>query len=196
MDTFIPDVEQIDAFWLQKWGETFGSPDLALSMFKNDRIRDRVYKQMLETSELDITAKFQPAEIVALNVFITKRERLKKVCGLVVHGKLIREKIGKSDFEFLSKTFDFDDLKLAMSLRDLHPDGEEFEVDFSRLAEMVKRSGETCVDRWREQQSDQMKLRLMLTEDLSSQPELPHLHVSDEHISEIVGAVGMRLAAQ
>lgn len=195
MNSYIPSIDQIQPHWFEKWGATFGSTDLGAEMISNPRIRERAYQQMLDRSDIDQTAVLSEVELACIHAFTEKRDRLQKLCGLVVHGRCIRESVTKQSFDLISKQFGLDDLKLAMGLRDMHPDIGDFEIELARLGEMVTRSGLACIQQWRSSQSEQVQLRLALVDDGQAKTEPSKLAIGHDQILSIVEHVGTELAA-
>ncbi len=193
MGHFIPEVGQVDTNWLSRWGDSFNSPQLAKGLFENPRLRDRVYQQMLLDSEIDVAASFDDSEMASLLAFSNHREKLKTVCGLVVHGAFIRSIVTKADFETLSKAFKPDDLQLALKLRDVHPAQSNFAVDLSKLGNLVKRAGKECVDRWRGSARPQLKLRLDLVDLPEDTLVFERSEISNDVANSIVKAASVAI---
>lgn len=196
MSRFVPSIDHVDPEWFKRWGATFGSPELALEMFQNERLRDRTYEQMLAHSDVEADIEFSDVELACLHSFINVRERLERVCGLVMFGRHIRDSVSRTQFEKMSKLFSVDDLKLVIELRDFHPEADAFSVDLSRLQEMVSRAGEACLAIWREHQSEQLQLRLALIDNSPALNDPAHLPLETEKIISLVETVGTRLASQ
>lgn len=196
MNNFVPALEQVNPRCIEEWGGSFGSPQLAIDLIQNPRVRERAYRQMLDQGDLVSDAVFSDVELACLSSFVNDKARLTKLCGLVYHGEHIRGCISKNEFDLITRQYGFDDLKLAISMRELHPSvGGDFDVELSRLGEMVSRSGQACLDCWRAHQSKQVQLRLSLVDDPSSASEPAKLTLESEQIVKIVDHIGMRLAA-
>ena len=194
MAHYLPELEKIDTEWFELWGNTFGAPELVSAMLSNVRVRDRVARQMLHKSEVDLNASFSDVEQKVLRVFENDRNRLSLICGLVVHGRIIRGQVRKAGITALAKKFDWDDLRITASLRELHNDSQRFDIDLSRLDELVLRAGKMCLTQWRAGLNRQMQLRV----DLMDRPHIEDvdssLEIGIDYASAVVNAVCLRLA--
>lgn len=161
---FVPEVEQVHTDWYKEWGKTIGSPHLAEEMFNNNRLRDRVYEQVIHSGSLQVDARFSAHEIACLNAYSSDKKKLERICGLVVYGKVLRENISKSDYDLMAKMVAADEMKIAAGLRDYHLEEISFSVDMTRLDELVLRTGAACVALWKSALHEQMRIRIDLLE--------------------------------
>ncbi len=193
MRSFIPEGSQIDSRWYSAWGEQFGIPELAGDMANNPRIADRMTLSVFESMKIDVRSRFGEDEIVPVAQFIDDRNRLTNLCGLVMHGELIRTQVCRTEFEALCKVFSVEDLQIAACLPELHGGRSEFGFEINKLPELVLRSGKACIQAWKTGLSEQMALRLQLLEtEEETQPE-DFQQVSAELSSAIVLAVSRKL---
>ena len=164
MNRFLPERSDINPRWFHAWGESFGSSSLAIDMSNNDRIFARVRDRMFQAMGIDINAPLNEYDVLVAHAYATDKVRLARLCGMVFHGELLRNRISKSDFETISKIFDIDDLKLMASLRDLHAEDQTFQADMSKLSMLIERTGAACISSWKAGLDEQMGMRIHLME--------------------------------
>jgi len=193
MSNFLPERDQINPRWFTVWGETFGAPELATQMSGNDRIFIRARERMFSALGIDMTAQQNADDIVSATAYSNDKSRLTRICGMVMHGEFLRGKIQKSDFELIAKIFSFEDLKIAVSLRHLHPDSSEFGSDMSRLSTLIEGAGLACIEAWKAGLDEQMGMRIHLIEtDEDLEKEITQ-SVNAELAYEIVTEVSKKL---
>ncbi len=199
---FIPDVHQVHPDWYKEWGKAIGSPELAEEMFNNERLRNRVHEQIINSGELELDARFSDVELACLQACAQDRKRLEKISGLVIYGKILRENVNKADFDPMAKMIALDDLRTAVGLRDYHIEDIGYSVDMSRLDELVQRTGASCVTLWKNNLYPQMRLRVDLLDKPDTEDANGNAVVSEEQAAAIVCAVAhtvwsdtLRLAA-
>ena len=144
---FVPEVDQVHPGWYREWGKTIGSPQLAEEMYNNNRLRNRVYEQIIQAGNLQADVRFSAHEIACLNAYSKDKKKLERLCGLVVYGKILRENINKPDFDAMAKMVSLDEMKIAVGLRDYHLEDINYSVDMTRLDELVLRTGSSCPSR-------------------------------------------------
>lgn len=169
MARYLPNRDEINPRWFDKWGDTFGSPDLALQMVQNDRIFERMRNRMLEAFGIDLTADLSQEDIWAAQAYGADRERLARICGMIIHGEFLRTCVSKDDFNAIASVFSVEDLKMAVSLNHLHPKQSEFTTDASKITTLIDRAGKACIHSWKSGLSEEIGMRVYLME---SDPEL------------------------
>ncbi len=189
IEQFLPERDQINPRWFHEWGALMGSPQLGESLSQNDRIWGRVRTRMFETLGIDLNARLPENEIIAATAYATERQKLVRLCGLVVYGRLLCTRVAKSDFETLAKQFSVEELQLAVSMHHLHPQVPPFSTDNSRLNTLINRAGEACLSAWKTTLTDQANMRLLLIEQSDETEELVSQNIGPELASQIVDEV-------
>ena len=193
MNSFLPSRDEINQRWFERWGATFGSPELAYHMISNDRIYEAARKRMFESFGMDLDADIKPEDVTATQVYSSDRIRLARLCGMVIHGNFLRTRISKSDFEIISEVFSLEDLKIAVSLANLHPKQSEFEADMVRISTLIDRCGKACIHSWKAGLDEQIGMRVYLMEtDEEQEEEVTHT-IENTFAREIVIAVSNAL---
>lgn len=182
MSKFLPNRDEINPHWFTKWGETFGSAELAFQLANNDRIFDRMRNRMMQAFGIKIDAEMKQEDVWAAKAYGADRQRLATICGLVVHGEYLKKCTSKESFETLSNVFSLEDMKIAVSLHHLHPQESEFSSDISNIGTLIQRSGKSCINVWKAGLEQEIGMRVYLMEN------------DDEHDEEISSTVGTGLA--
>ncbi len=164
MTQFLPNRDEINPRWFSRWGETFGSAELALQMTGNDRIFERMRGRMLEAFGINLKAELKQEDVWAAQAYGTDRNRLARICGMVIHGEFLRTCISKEDFNTIANVFSLEDLKTAVSLNHLHPKQSDFTTDASKIATLIERSGKSCIHAWKSSLEEEIGMRVYLME--------------------------------
>jgi len=193
MSNFLPNRDEINPRWFERWGETFGSPQLALELIHNDRLFEATRNRMFATFGIDLMANIKPEDETAAKAYGADRERLTRICGMIIHGDFLRTCVSKSDFEIISEVFSLEDLKIAVSLNHLHPEQSEFTADMTKIATLIERCGKACVHSWKAGLDEQIGMRIYLMEtDEEQEEEISHT-IESKLARNIVIAVSMAL---
>ena len=192
---FMPKADQIHESWFSEWGRQIGSERLGDALFKNARLKQRAYEHMVQLSDLELDFKYSDDEWIALNTYATQRDALLRICGMVIHGRLLRANIAKSEFELLTKSLPPEELRIAVNLRGLHIEDDDRAVDLPRVNQLIERSGANCLAVWRENLPNQSQLRLELLEEFEALALGSNGEVGPELAKEIVTQVSRALTA-
>lgn len=171
MNNYLPNRDEINPNWFERWGETFDSPELAMEMMSNDRIFKAARNRMFEAFGMDVHAKIKPEDVKSAEAYGAQKERLARICGMVIHGDFLRTRISKSDFEMIANAFSVEDLRIAVSLGHLHPKQSEFAADMSKIETLIERSGKACIHSWKASLDEQIGMRIYLMETTEEQEE-------------------------
>ncbi len=171
MNKFLPNRDEINPSWFERWGETFDAPELALMMISNDRVFNTARTRMFEAFGINTNADIKPEDVITGEIYGTQRERLIRICGMVIHGDFLRTRISKSDFEMIAEAFSVDDLKIAVSLGHLHPKQSEFTADMSKIETLIDHCGKACLHSWKTGLDEQIGMRIYLMETTEEQEE-------------------------
>lgn len=171
MNTFLPNRDEINPSWYERWGEKFDSPQLAMQMMHNDRIFTAASNRMFEAFGIQLNAELKPEDIMSAQAYGSQRERLARICGMVIHGDFLRTRISKSDFEIIATAFSLEDLKIAVSLSHLHGKQSNFEADMSKLETLIDHTGKACIHSWKTSLDEQIGMRIYLMETHQEQEE-------------------------
>ncbi len=171
MNNYLPDRDEINPRWFERWGETFASPELALQMMANNRIFEAIRNRMFMAFGVDIKADMKPEDITSARIYGAERDRLARICGMVIHGDFLRTRISKSDFEMIANAFSVEDLKIAVSLVNLHPRQSEFTADMNKIETLIERCGKACIHSWKTSLDEQIGMRVYLMETNEEQEE-------------------------
>ncbi len=171
MGKYLPYRDEINPSWFERWGETFDSPELALQMMSNDRIFQATRNRMFEAFGMDIKAEIKPEDIASAQAYGAEKDRLARICGMVIHGDFLRTRISKSDFNMIADVFAVEDLKIAISLGALHPKQSEFTADMAKIETLIERSGKACIHSWKTSLDEQIGMRIYLMETNEEQEE-------------------------
>ncbi len=193
MKKFLPNREELNPAWFERWGETFGAPHLAIDMMSNDRVFEASRDRMFESFGIDLNADLKPEDISSAQAYGLDRDRLCKISGMVIHGTFLRTRISKSDFQIISDVFSLEDLKIAVSLHHLHPQESEFEADMDQIATLIERSGKACIHSWKTSLDEQAGMRIYLMETNEEQEEEITHTIDTEMARSIVIAVGIAM---
>jgi len=193
---FVPGAEQVHPDWIKDWGKNIGSAELAYTMFNSNRLRNRLYEHVMHSSEIQMDARFSDLELSCLNSYVQDKKRLERICGLVIYGKVIREHVTKAEFDQIAKQIPVEEMKIAVSLRDLHFEDLAYSVDMSRLGELVQRTGASCVSLWRHYLHPQMKLRVDFMEEPGNIGEIEEALVNNDEAAAIVAAVSHAISQE
>lgn len=196
MMKFLPNRDEINPKWFERWGETFGAPDLALHMMSNDRTFEATRNRMFQTFGINLNAEIKPEDINSAQAYGLDKDRLARICGMVIHGDFLRTRISKSDFEIISQVFSLEDLKIAVSLNHLHPQQSEFTADMSKIATLIERCGKACIHSWKTSLDEQIGMRVYLMEtDEEQEEEITHI-IEGAQARSIVIAVSSAMLSE
>lgn len=193
MTQFLPKRDEINPIWIAKWGESFGSAELAHQLASNDRIFDRLLIRMLEAFGIDTDAEIKPEDAWAATAYGADRERLSRICGMVIHGHYLKTCITRESFEVISSVFSVEDMKIAVSLHHLHPDRSNFSADPENIEKLIVRCGKACIHAWKSGLEEQIGMRVYLMEKDEEREEEIHSTVSTDLARKIVTAVSIAL---
>ncbi len=193
MSKFLPSRDEINQSWFERWGETFDAPQLALQMMSNDRLFDALRNRMFSSFGIDPNANMRPDDVVSAQAYGFDRERLARICGMVIHGEFLRTRISKSDFERISEVFSVEDLKIAVSLNHLHPEQSDFTADMSKIETLIVRCGKACIHSWKASLDEQIGMRVYLMETNEEREEEISNTISNAKARDIVVAVSTAL---
>lgn len=186
---FVPEIENIHPAWYLRWGESIGSEALADEMFNNPRLQRRVYEQVLRAGDLQFDARFNPNEIACLIAYADDREKLERICGLVVYGTLLRENVTKDRYEQILKQIPLEDLRIAVGLREHHIADVSHSIDVDKVKELAQRTGRSCLSLWKNNLSIQMKIRIAYMDVPSDIDANEREFISPEEAGKIVTSV-------
>jgi len=189
MNKFLPSRDEINPNWFERWGETFEAPQLALQMMSNDRLFVSMRGRMFTAFGIDPNAKIKPEDIASAQTYGIDRDRLARICGMVMHGDFLRTRTSKSEFEIISQAFSIEDLKIAVSLNHLHPKQSEFAADMDKIETLIVRCGKACIHSWKTSLDEQIGMRVYLMETNEEQEEEVTHTIESAKAREIVIAV-------
>ena len=193
MNKFLPNRDEINPNWFERWGETFEAPQLALQMMSNDRIFVSMRKRMFTAFGIDPNANIKSQDIVSAQAYGIDRDRLARICGMVIHGDFLRTRTSKSDFDIISQAFSIEDLKIAVSLDHLHPKQSDFTADMEQIETLIVRCGKACIHSWKTSLDEQIGMRIYLMETNEEQEEEVSHTIESAMAREIVIAVSTAL---
>jgi hypothetical protein len=193
MSRFLPKRDEVNPEWFQRWGETFGAPDLALEMMANERVFEASRDRMLTAFGIDLNADLKPEDVMASSAYGNDRDRLSRICGMVMHGNFLRTRTSNSDFQILSGVFPVEDLKIAISLHHLHPQESEFKADMDMISTLIERSGKACIHSWKTTLDEQAGMRIYVMETNEEKEEEIMHSVDAVSARAIVNAVSIAL---
>jgi len=191
--TYLPSHELVNESWFEKWGQSVGSPAIGTKLSGNARVRERLFKLLIEAFEIDVNASLPAGEIAALKLYSQDKARLSKVCGLVLHASFLGGKVLKQDFEVISGLFDVADLRIAMSLKELSFPGSKHQTDINRISDLVQHSGEACISSWKASLSPETAKRVRLLEAETAENFETNPTINPEHAVQVVEAVSALL---
>jgi len=189
MNKFLPSRDEINPNWFERWGETFEAPQLALQMMSNDRLFVSMRGRMFTAFGIDPNAKIKPEDIASAQTYGIDRDRLARICGMVMHGDFLRTRTSKPEFEIISQAFSIEDLKIAVSLNHLHPKQSEFAADMDKIETLIVRCGKACIHSWKTSLDEQIGMRVYLMETNEEQEEEVTHTIESAKAREIVIAV-------
>ncbi|MEL7428647.1 MAG: hypothetical protein AAFN43_01485 [Pseudomonadota bacterium] len=193
---FIPEADQVHPSWYHAWGEHVGTPEIGQILFQNQRLKQRVHEQMIRSSEIEIETRFDRDTLNALVAYATTRDQLMRLCGMVIHGKLLRENVSRLQFDQLAKSLPMEDMRIAVALRDFHIEDGERAVDLPRIKQLVERSGTACVALWKAALPRQSQLRLELLDEVGFELPEGNPEFGPDIASTIVVEVSRALARE
>ncbi len=193
MNKFLPSRDEINPSWFERWGETFDAPQLALQMMSNDRLFEAMRNRMFSTFGIDPNVNIKPEDIVSAQAYGIDRDRLARICGMVIHGDFLRTRTSRSDFEIISQVFSIEDLKIAVSLNHLHPKQSDFTPDMEKIETLIVRCGKACIHSWKTSLDEQIGMRVYLMETNEEQEEEISYTIESAMARDIVIAVSTAL---
>lgn len=189
MEKFLPNRDEINPSWFERWGEAFDAPQLALQMMSNDRLFSSLRNRMFTAFGIDLNASMKPEDIVSAQAYGDDKDRLARICGMVIHGDFLRTRISKADFERISQVFSIEDLKIAVSLNHLHPKQSHFTADMDKIETLIVRCGKACIHSWKTSLDEQIGMRVYLMETNEEREEEISNTIESAMAREIVIAV-------
>lgn len=189
MEKFLPNRDEINPSWFERWGEAFDAPQLALQMMSNDRLFSSLRNRMFTAFGIDLNASMKPEDIVSAQAYGDDKDRLARICGMVIHGDFLRTRISKADFERISEVFSIEDLKIAVSLNHLHPKQSHFTADMDKIETLIVRCGKACIHSWKTSLDEQIGMRVYLMETNEEREEEISNTIESAMAREIVIAV-------
>lgn len=193
MNQFLPSRDEINPSWFERWGETFDAPQLALQMMSNDRLFASMRSRMFTAFGIDPNAEIKPEDTASAQAYGLDRERLARICGMVIHGDFLRTRTSRSDFQIISEVFSIEDLKIAVSLNHLHPKQSDFAADMTKIETLIVRCGKACIHSWKISLDEQIGMRVYLMETNEEQEEEISHTIESALARDIVIAVSTAL---
>lgn len=193
MNKFLPSRDEINPSWFERWGETFDAPQLALQMMSNDRLFASVSNRMFTAFGIDTNANIKSEDIISAQAYGIDRERLARICGMVIHGDFLRTRTSREEFEIISEVFSIEDLKIAVSLKHLHPEQSDFTADLAKIETLIVRCGIACIHSWKTSLDEQIGMRVYLMETNEEREEEISYTIASAQAREIVIAVSTAL---